>query len=333
MQKLRIGLVGLGFMGATHLEVYPRISELELAAVCTRDERVLSGDLSHIRGNFRVSTALDFSHAHKYRVWQELVEDSNLDAIDVCTPTDLHTPITLAALKAGKHVLCEKPMALSEAECNQMIAAAKESHRVLMIGQVLRFWPEYEYLQEFVQSGTYGSVLSATFWRSCGLPDWSSWLTVEERSGGAILDLLIHDIDQMILLFGLPRAVSAKRLGGIDGLTATLLYRNGPEVRIQGGWFESGTPLRMGFQVRAERAELCLDASGLRLNDVSGKSRAIELSKVHAFEREISYFVACCNQGQWPDRCPPEESRMAVKLALALRESRSKEGEHISCSA
>ena len=333
MQNLRIGLVGLGFMGATHLQAYSRIPRLELAAVCTRDERALSGDLRHIRGNFAVSTALDFSHARKYRVWQELVEDSNLDAIDICAPTDLHAAIAVAALKAEKHVLCEKPMALSEADCDQMMAAAKENHRVLMIGQVLRFWPEYEYLREFVRGGKYGAILSATFRRSCGLPDWSFWLPVEGRSGGAILDLLIHDIDQAILLFGLPKAVSAKRLGGVDGLTATLLYPQGPEVRIQGGWFESGTPLQMGFQVRAERAELCFDAGGLRLNDASGKSRAIELPQVQAFEQEIAYFVACCEQGQWPDRCPPEESRLAVKLALSLQESRAKEGEHIPCLA
>ncbi|MGH9610647.1 MAG: Gfo/Idh/MocA family protein, partial [Bryobacteraceae bacterium] len=202
------------------------------------------------------------------------------------------------------------------------------------IGHVLRFWPEYEALADFVKSARYGRVLSATFTRSCGLPDWSAWLQVEERSGGAVVDLLIHDIDQALALFGIPERVSAKKLGDNDALTATLIYPDGPEVRVQGGWFPAGTPLSMGFQVRAERAELHFGPDGLSLNasgsisNPSGERKQPE----EIYRKELAYFLECCETGASPARCPPEESATALKLALLMKESRAKEGERIKCS-
>jgi predicted dehydrogenase len=200
-------------------------------------------------------------------------------------------------------------MALTAEECDQMISASREADRVLMVGQVLRFWPEYLHLEDFVKSGKHGKVIAATFVRRCGLPDWSKWLPDEKRSGGALLDLLVHDIDQALFLFGVPAKVTAKSLGGPDSVSASLIYPGGPEVRIQGGWFAPETEFSMSFQVRAERGELLLNAGGLRMNDVQ-----------------------CCRSNKQPERCLPQDSAKAVKLALALKESRSKGGEQIPCA-
>lgn len=325
---MKIGLVGLGFMGAAHVQGYSHLAGAELAAVCARNERVLSGDLSQTGGNIAGTGAVyDFSQVKKYKDWRDLVADRDLDAVDICSPSDMHAPVALAALAAGKHVLCEKPMALFAADCSRMIDAAKQNKRLLMIGQVLRFFPEYEYLTDFVKSGRYGRVVSATFNRSCGLPDWSSWLPVETRSGGAILDLLIHDIDMALALFGMPERVSAKKLGDVDAMTASFIYPSGPEVRVQGGWFAAGTPLSMGFQVRAEQAELRFGSDGLFLN-----GSKVTLKPRSFFDNELAYFLRCCETRDWPAMCPPEESAMSVKLALLLKESRAKEAEQIKCS-
>lgn len=325
---MKIGLAGLGFMGAAHLQAYSHLSSASVAAVCSRNERALSGDLTGAGGNIAGTGGVyDFSHVKKYADWRDLIADADLDAVDICAPSDVHAAISLAALAAGKHVLCEKPMALSAADCSRVIDAARNSGRVLMIGHVLRFFPEYEYLSDFVRSGRYGRVLSATFNRSCGLPDWSSWLPVEARSGGAILDLLIHDIDQALAVFGMPERVSAKKLGNVDAMTASFIYPGGPEVRVQGGWFAAGTPLSMGFQVRTEKAELRFGPDGLFLD---GSKIGMESRQI--FENELKYFLGCCETGNWPALCPPEESAMAVKLALLLKESRAKEAEQIKCS-
>ncbi len=318
-------------MGATHLDAYSKLEEARVSAVCTGDVKRLSGDLSGAGGNIqREKSSFDFSKARKYTQWRELVLDPDLEIIDICLPTDLHAAVAIAALTAGKHVLCEKPMALTAADCERMIAAAEEHNRILMIGQVLRFWPEYAALQKFAKSGEYGGIRSINFVRRCGLPDWSGWLPVEARSGGAPLDLLVHDIDQALLLFGMPERVAAKQLGTVDGLMATLIYPNGPEARILGGWFLPGAPLQMSFQARAERAELELTHEGLFLSDQAGKRTKLETSGESAYAAEIRYFVGCCKDGKQPDRCPPRASADAVRLALLLKQSRSADGQQLS---
>ena len=319
-------------MGAMHLSAFSKIPDVEIAAICTRDPRALAGDLSHIGGNIQKHAAVyDFSRARKYIEWHELAGDPELDAVDICLPTDLHPEVAIAALSANKHVLCEKPMALTIPDCHRMIAASGIHHRILMIGQVLRFWPEYVYLYNFVESQEYGAILSATFVRRCGLPDWSRWLPVEERSGGAVLDLLIHDIDQAIHLFGMPERVAAKKLGDIDALSATLIYPNGPEVRIHGGWFPPGTPLSMSFQVRARQAELELTPDGLMLSNQSGRRNRVETAQGDGYDAEIDYFVGCCRIGKEPERCMPQESARAVQVALLLKQSRAAGGDQLKC--
>ena len=281
-------------MGATHLDAYAKLAGVEIAAVCARNARALSGDLSQSGGNLGPRAGLhDFSRLHTCSEWRELVEDDALDAIDICLPTNLHAELAIAALNSGKHVLCEKPMALTVADCERMIAAGERSGCVLMIAQVLRFWPEYIALREFVKSGEYGAVRSATFVRRCGLPDWSRWLPDEKRSGGAVLDLLIHDIDQALMLFGIPERVAAKGMGGVDTLMATFLYEQRMEVRVQGGWFDASTPFSMSFQLRAERAEMELTPEGAMLSDMSGTRRRVAMTGADSYDEQLAFFVEC----------------------------------------
>ncbi len=329
---MNIGIVGLGFMGVTHMTGYAKIPGVRVAAICTENPAVLRGDLSKIGGNIELDTSgLDISAAKTYARWQDLVTDNAVDAVDICLPTDLHAAVATAALAAGKHVLCEKPMALTEADCELMIAAADTNKRVLMIGQVLRFWPEYMALQEFGASRKYGAIRAATFVRQCGLPDWSKWLPVEARSGGATFDLLIHDIDQALLLCGMPERVSGKKLGDGDGIMATLIYPGGPEVRIQGGWFQPGTPLRMTFQAVAERGRMELGADGLFLSDTAGERTKVEPGGPDGYQAEVAYFIECCRTQAVPLRCTPQSSAQAVQVALRLKQSRSLDGEQIKC--
>jgi predicted dehydrogenase len=329
---VNIGIIGLGFMGVTHIVGYSKIPGVLVSAVCTENPAVLAGDLSKIGGNIQVDAdAVDISAAKKYAHWHEVVADPAVDAVDICLPTDLHAEVSIAALAAGKHVLCEKPMALIDADCERMIAAASANKRVLMIGQVLRFWPEYMALQEFGAAKKYGAIRSATFVRQCGLPDWSKWLPVEARSGGATFDLLIHDIDQALLLCGMPERVSAKKLGDGDGIMGTFIYARGPEVRIQGGWFQPGAPLQMTFQAVAERGQMELSAAGLFLSNMSGERTKVDPGGPDGYQAEVAYFIECCRNGSEPFRCPPRASAEAVHVALRLKESRSLHGEQIKC--
>jgi predicted dehydrogenase len=329
---VNIGIIGLGFMGVTHMVGYSKIPGVKVSAVCTENPAVLAGDLSKIGGNIEFDSSLvDISATKKYTRWQDLIADRGVDAVDICLPTDLHPAVSTAALAAGKHVFCEKPMALTEADCELMIAAAEKAKRTLMIGQVLRFWPEYMALQDFGAAKKYGAIRSATFIRQCGMPDWSKWLPVDARSGGAAMDLLIHDIDQALLLCGIPDRVSAKKLGDGDGLMATLIYPGGPEVRIQGGWFQPGMPLKMTFQAVAERAQMDFSQDGLFLSDATGQRTKVEPNGPDGYQAEVAYFIECCRTQAEPLRCTPRASADAVKVALRLKQSRSLDGEQIKC--
>ncbi len=324
-------MVGLGFMGATHLAAFSKIPDVQLTAICTQSERSPAEHISQVGGNLgRPATQFDFSGVRHSTHWRELVLDPEIDAVDICLPTDLHATVSIAALTAGKHVLCEKPMALTTAECDRMLATAEEQKRVLMIGHVLRFWPEYEVLSEFVSAQQHGAILSARFVRTCGLPDWSSWLAVEARSGGAVIDLLIHDVDQALKLFGIPERVAAMPLPDADAMTATLDYDHGLSVQIEGGWLLPGAPFSMGFQVKSERALLELAPEGLFLDDETGR-RQMQSPERDAYDAEIAYFVDCCRTGNKPELSPPWQSAEAVRLALLLKESRRNGGEPIKC--
>jgi predicted dehydrogenase len=330
---VKIGIIGLGFMGATHLKAFSNIEGVEVAAVSTNNPRALEGDLTHVGGNLSRQTGqYDFSNVRKYTDWRDLAADADLDAVDICLPTDLHLTVAGTAMRLGKHVLCEKPMALTSGECDEMVGIARQQNKILMIGQVLRFWPEYTYLRNFIQSGKYGAVKSATFVRRGSIPDWSKWLPDPKRSGGALLDLLVHDIDQALLLFGTPAKVAAKSLGEIDTVSGSLIYPGGPEVRVQGGWFPPGTSFAMGFQILAERGELELTPEGLRLNDGSGEFKLVNPEGPDGYESECKYFVECCQTGSQPDRCLPEDSARAVKVALALQQSKEQGGNQIACA-
>lgn len=321
-------------MGATHATALVKSAGATLAAVCASDERRLGGDLSDVGGNLGTTFGqLDFSAVRKYRKWQELVDDPALDVVDICLPTEFHAPVALAAFKAGKHVFCEKPMALTNEQSQSMIDAARETGRLLMIGQVLRFFPAYKALKQAITSGDWGRVRSATFIRRCGVPQWSKWLTDESRSGGALLDLLVHDIDQALWQFGLPDRVAAKSMGEPDTIMATLIYPSGPEVRIQGGWFAPETPFSMSYQVRFDRAEMEMTLDGVTLSDATGTRRTLELKEEDPYGEQLAYFLRCCQSGEQPALCRPEESASAVKVALLLKQSRAAGGEQLKCSA
>lgn len=320
-------------MGATHATALTTQGGGELTAVCASDDRRLQGDLSGVGGNLGATFGqLDFSAVKKYRDWRDLVADKELDIVDICLPTEFHAPVALAAFESGKHVFCEKPMALTEDDCRAMIAASRRASRLLMIGQVLRFFPQYKRLKDAVINGEWGAIRSATFTRRCGIPQWSKWLTDEARSGGALIDLMVHDVDQALWLFGLPDRVAAKSIGEPDTVMATLIYPSGPEVRIQGGWFAPETPFSMAYQARFDRALLDMTLDGVTLSDAEGKSTKLELPGGDPYSEQLRYFLRCCETNEEPALCRPQESANAVKVALLLKESRASGGEQLKCS-
>jgi predicted dehydrogenase len=337
---MRIAVIGLGFMGSTHLRAWQKVPDAHLAAVYSADEQKLTGDLSQVQGNLGGTTGkLDFSNVRKYRSIAALLDDPEIDAVDICLPTFLHAPTAIAALRTGKHVLVEKPIALTGEMADKMIEEAASTGRTLMAAQVLRFIPSYRALYDAVRSGSYGNVRAALLRRRCAAPFWNKWLADAAKSGGGIFDLLIHDLDICLAVFGSPVAVSATGYedlaGGVDVIAATLHYSDVPSVMITGGWHHKKSyPFSMEYTVVTDGGTFeysSQQGNDVTLYDAAGESRVLDLRQEDGFEAELRYFVSCCRNGERPAFCPPEESAQAVKLALLLLEARRKNGEKIAC--
>lgn len=328
---MNIAIAGFGFMGATHARAILAQPGLRLAAVATLDPASLA---SAVQGNLASSTApLDLSGVRIESDFNSLLADPALDAVDICLPSHLHAEAACAALRAGKHVLVEKPMAPSEAQLDAMLAAASSSGRTLMVAHVLRFFPAYQTLGRFIASSELGPLRSLSLRRRCAAPSWSSWFLDPALSGGAPLDLLIHDFDIALHLLGQPLSARASGVSkpslGIDLLCAQLHYPSAA-VTIDGGWHGPGSyPFSMAFTAVFESG--VLEYSGdLTLYRGASAPEPVPLDGPDGYEAEIAYFARCCRTGQPPSLCTPADSARAVRLALRLSKARSS-GETIPC--
>jgi predicted dehydrogenase len=308
-----MAVVGLGFMGGVHRKAIASAPGVELAAV--------------------VSSRAATDSAKHYPTLDSALADPEIDAVDLCLPTDLHESAAIAALRKGKHVLVEKPMALSVESCRRMIDEAERAERILMVAHVLRFLPPYRALQNAIDAGELGPIHFAQLRRRCAQPGWSGWITDKSRSGGGAFDLLIHDIDMALRLFGPPSAISATgyedAAAGVDAISARLFY-DGFVAEISGGWmFPGAFPFAMEFCVLGSNGVLEFNSESRPLKRY-GSEDEVPLESVDGYAAQIAYFAECCRTGQQPALCTPASSAESVRLALAIFEARSKNGERVS---
>jgi predicted dehydrogenase len=334
---MRIAVAGLGFMGMVHLKAIRNIPSAQLAAVVSEDPAKRSGDLSGVGGNLGgPGERMDFSAVAQYSSAEEAIRDPNVDAIDLCLPTHLHAPLTIEALRNGKHVLVEKPMALDGEQCDLMIAEASKAGRVLMVAQVLRFFPSYIALRDTLPR--IGTVRSAFFRRRCAGPAWAKWHADKSKSGGGVFDLVIHDADQCIQHFGLPDSVSATGYEAlerkVDVIEAQLYYRDGFAATISGGWHHPKSyPFSMEYTVVGDGGAIEYSSAGRPpcLYRADGECEALPQPEKDGYQAEIEYFLECATAGAHPEVCRPEDSAAAVRLTKLLEESRTRNGEKIKC--
>lgn len=336
---MRVAVLGLGFMGATHIQALRKVSGLQLAAVSSSDEKKLNGDLSGTGGNLGGSfEALDFSQVKKFRRWQDVLADPAIDAVDITLPTALHAEVTRAALQAGKHVLVEKPMALDGGTADLLIAEARKANKVLMAAQVLRFFPMYRQMADLVKSGDLGPVRSAVFRRRCAAPGWAAWMKDRTQSGGGVFDLLIHDVDFAIHLFGKPGALSASGSEdlerSLDTIQANLYFEGVDSVTIAGGWHHGAFPFSMDYTIVCQGGTVEYSSKGghpLVYRPGADPQELTPPEGVDGFVEELAYFGECIRANQTPALCPPEESALAVKVTRQMADARQARGTKLPC--
>jgi predicted dehydrogenase len=243
------------------------------------------------------------SRVKKYQQLDELLTDPAIDLVDICLPPDLHAVAVLTALQAGKHVLCEKPLALTAADCKRMVAAAEKAQRMLMVAHVLPFFPEYAEARKAIDSGKYGKLLGGSFKRVISHPTWLGEDFYDPRKkGGPLVDLHVHDAHLIRMLFGMPTSVTSQ--GRMHGETVeyceTLFGFADPSLVVHaasGVIQQQGRPFTHAFEIHLEKATLHYDlgafADGVEvmpLKILTSKGKVVRPKLAGA--DEVTAFVA-----------------------------------------
>ncbi|MEA2735349.1 MAG: hypothetical protein QOE14_1800, partial [Humisphaera sp.] len=264
----------------------------------------------------------------------ELIAMKDVDIVDICVPTPQHVDIAIAALRAGKHVLCEKPLARTSADAERIAAAAREAKGFFMPAMCMRFWPQWAWLKQAVAEKRYGKVLAATFRRMASMP--AGWYRNGAMSGGAALDLHIHDSDFVQFLFGMPRAVSSrgytKTTGEIDHMTTQFVYDDIPFVTAEGGWcLADGFGFTMQYTVNFENATADFDLGReqpLRLSK-GGQTEAIDAGPGYGYAAELRYFIDCVKKNQKPTTVTADDAVRSIRIVEAEVKSARNHGVNV----
>ncbi len=316
-KKVRIGIIGIGFMGSTHFHIHQANPKAEVVAIADVDEKKRSGDWSGIIGNIGGfnNDNVDLSSVKVYEDAMELIANSDIDMVDICVPTFLHHKYAMAALKAGKHVHLEKPIARNSDEAKELVATAQESNSLFSVGLCVRFWPEYRHAWELYKSGEAGKLISATFKRvspSIAGNAWEDWFMKSELSGGSLLDLHLHDADEVVYFFGNPKKVSSfaskgfrSDANGVDHSMTIYDYGNGALVTAEGGWDPApATPFEMSFQIVCEKATIRLSETGYKVIWEDGKidePKPASDALPTGWHVELDYFLDCIINNKKPE--------------------------------
>lgn len=316
---VRVGLVGCGFMGAMHANVYGVLDGASLQGVWDK----------------KPERAEEFAKewgGRVYSSYDEMLVDTGIDMIDVCLPTSAHAEFSIAACYAGKHVMCEKPMALTIEDADRMILAANSSGMKMMVGHCIRFWPEYEVLKSLVDGGQLGRLLSLNLTRYGAFPAYTvdQWAADPAMAGGG-MDMHIHDTDFALYLLGEPESMVAhgnRDARGVGHFFTTMDYGS-CIVQLEGGWnLPQGAPFRMEFRAVFEKGAAIYRDGDLMIYQEGKPARKHEakqmeasgtagnLSSLGGYYNELAYFVDCIARDKMPRIVTPESSRESLRYVL-----------------
>ncbi len=334
MTKTRVAVLGAGFMGSTHARAYMKIPDVEVAAIYAHS-RNRAEPLANETGS-RWTSDID-----------SILRDDSIDAIDICLPSPEHRPAFEAALKADKHVLLEKPLALTLEDARAIVDAAASSPNVVMIAHVLRFWPEYVALQKIVASGELGRPVSGFASRRQPYPEWSGLFARSDITGGAIVDQMIHDFDALNWIFGQPQTVAAHgipnpRSNGLDHSQVLIGYDDATGMTDGGMVMPDSYPFTSRLEILCERGavEYLFQAGGRSFEFGGGQNvvtvyrsegdpEIVAVDQTDAYENETAAFIECVRTAIKPDRGTPADAYTALEVALAAKHS-AQTGEQVS---
>lgn len=331
---LKFAVIGMGCLGKVHFANLRRLQEqggaVELVALCDVEKESFTRlTVSNLEESGEIP---DLSAYRLYGDAGEMLEKEDLDCVVTALPTYLHEKIAVMALERGLHVFSEKPMAITLDACQSMLDKAAENKKMLMIGQCLRYWPEYAKLKEYIESGEFGRVIRADFSRLSATPIWSwqNWLLDHEKSGGAAIDLHVHDTDYINHAFGLPEAVSSAATHDVtkfDSIFTTYYYKD-MLITASCDWgMPQNFPFTVSFSVRFEKAAVEMRSGKLTVYPRQGEPFTPRLEDKSAYMIELEDFIDCVKRGKTASAVnDPKSAMQTIKLAFLEKEAAEKGG-------
>ena len=317
---LKVGLIGAGTMGRTHKKAYDQLDHARVVAICDlqpeKAERIAGPDVKVVKD------------------YMEILQDPEIDVVDVCLPTYLHREVVLKASAAGKHVFCEKPIALNIKDAEEMSVACAKAGVKLGVGHVVRFFPDYYRLKDVIASGRIGEPKVIRTSRGGSFPSRKdNWYADYSKSGGPIVDLIIHDFDFLLWLFGPVQRVFAKSVRGremFDHTFVTLRFENGIIAHVEGVWSApAGTPFSTSYEVAGTEG-LYEYSSGsstpliLRTSEGEQRGKSVPRSPltISPYAAQLSAFFEAIEKDQ-PVPVSAQDAIKALEVALAAYQSAS----------
>ena len=278
---IKVGLIGCGFMGGMHSACYAALAGLGVKVTAVAD----------VRRDYAENLA---NGAEIYATGMELIEKADVDVVDVCLPTHLHAAHAVAAMKAGKNVFVEKPIAFKDEDMELIQATEKETGAKVQVGQVIRQWTEYVWLKKAVDAGTFGKVQHAMFRRLSGKPTWAweNWLHQVDKSGGVAVDMHVHDVDFVRYIMGEPDVVKAHAHRDADGviqqINAVYGYGDKVSVAVESGWdYPASFPFTADFRVKFDKATVIGGGGVVNVYPLEGDAYQAELEEEFQGDNEI----------------------------------------------
>jgi predicted dehydrogenase len=318
---MRIGIVGVGFMGTTHAAGWA-----ETPAQIVGFTAETNNEASKLAAQYKASV---------YASLDEMLPD--VDVVDICSPTHLHHEMVLKAAAAGKHVVCEKPLARTTGQAQEIVAACKQAGVQLLVAHVVRFFPEYALARAAVEGGQIGKPGVIRLHRGSYRPKKpaGNWFLDEEKSGGILMDLMIHDYDYACWVAGEVESVSARRVteshpdAPVDYGLVILGHRSGALSHISGAWAYPPPTFRTKLEIAGDRGLIEFDSdSTAPIQNLILRSRAdapdvaLPSSPVSEspYTTQIKEFYRALADGESP-RVTAADGLRAVQIAEAAIES------------
>lgn len=329
---IRVAIIGFGGIAQLHRYAYWYHNRsgmpIQLVAACDANPDAFV-NISSINLPIpeEITNELPFA---QYTDWKKMLDEQQPDLVDICLPTRFHESVTIAALEHGCSVLCEKPMAEDYEKCLHMIQAADNSIGKLMVGQCIRFYPQYEYLHQVIKDRRYGRVNEAYFERLSPLPNWTNtnWRLTDGHLGSCLTELNVHDIDVMQHIFGCPNSLSCHLKSLVtpyDYALSSFEYTDF-SVKILSKWLSAEGKFRMSYTVQFESGSLYFDGDTVTFTDKDGNITPILLPAQDGITNEIGYFIRALLQETENTVNPPQQSAHTIYMIEKCFESAQKDG-------